>query len=496
MTTARRQAAELIERAWSADSLRRSLSDFARERSRPLYLVGGAVRDIVLGREVGDWDLAGPGAVELARAWADENDLRLVMLHENLPTARVITSPGDPNGFVDFSDLRADGIEDDLRARDFTINAMAWDLRGADEALDPTDGLADLRGELMRVTSLSCLEDDPLRTLRAFRLAAELGFAIEQQTGEWIGQCGARISEVSGERVGQEMLKLFAAPHCADAVQLAEDLGALHHFIPAAAAMRGVIQGGYHHLDVMGHTLLALHEAERVINEPALALPRSAEAVGDYLADGQRRAAVRMAALFHDIGKPACRTVEDGGRVRFFGHEDESAIIFSRLAKAWALPGVVRREVVTMVRLHMRPLQLVNEALRKLAEGQPEEKALTLSAIRRIMQAAEPAGIGLMLLASADRAACRGPSSDFEHRRQVMAMLDSMLSRYLSWLAEQRSLPRLVTGHDLMAEFDLSPGEIIGELLDAIARAQEDGQVKTREEALAVARRVQNGKKW
>lgn len=491
MTTARQQAAELIERAWSADALRRGLSDFARERSRPLYLVGGAVRDLVLGRAVGDWDLAGPGAAELARAWADENDLHLVTLHEDLPTARVITSPGAPNGFVDFSDLRAGSAEDDLRARDFTINAMAWDLRGTTEVLDPTGGLADLRGELIRATSSACLGDDPLRTLRAFRLAAELGFAIEQQTGEWIGQCGARIGEMSGERVGQEMLKLFAAPHCADAVQLAEDLGALHHFVPQAAAMRGVMQGGYHHLDVMGHTLLALHEVERVINEPALVLPRSAEAVGEYLADRQRRAAVRMAALFHDIGKPPLRTVEEDGRVRFFGHADEGALIFSRLAKSWALPGVVRREVVAMIRLHLRPLQLINEALHKLAEGQPAEKALTLAAIRRIMLDAEPAGIGLLLLASADRAACRGPSSDFEHRSQVMAMLDSMLSRYLAWLAEQRSLPRLVSGHDLMAEFDLSPGEIIGDLLDAIARAQEDGQVKTREEGLAVARRVQ-----
>ncbi len=490
MTDETGRLAREIARAWLSDDTRRGLSAFARELARPLYLVGGAVRDLALGRDVGDWDLAGAGATELARVWADDNDLHTVTLHEDLPTVRVITQPGEPNGFLDFADLRAPTIEDDLRARDFTINALAWDVRGAEQVIDPTEGLADLRGGLVRTPALTCLQDDPLRTLRAFRIAAELGFALEADTARWATDCGARIAEMAGERIGQEMLKLFAADHAADAIQLAADLGALKHFIPPMAAMPGVTQGGHHHLDVMGHTLLVLHEVERTLNAPDDVFPKSAEAIRHSLADPRRRAAVRMAALLHDIGKPRCRTKDELGRIWFIGHEEEGAIIFSRLAKRWALPGEVRREVSAIIKLHLRPLPLINEALTKMAEGLPEAKALTLSAINRLLRDAEPAGIGLMVLAAADRSACRGGAGEFEDRRRTIAMLDSMLARHLAWAAEQRDLPRLVTGYDLMREFDLQPGTRIGELLDAIADGQEAGRVRTREQALEVARRA------
>ncbi len=480
-----------VESAWLRQAARRELSGLARSWGQALYLVGGAVRDVALGREVGDWDLAGHDAVELAWAYADQRGYRLVMMHEEMPTARVIVEPGAPAGFLDFAELRAPTIEDDLRARDFTINAIAWDIRGADSVVDPTGGVADLTRRVVRASARTCLEDDPLRTLRAFRLTAELGFALEEETAEWVRECGPRIKEVAGERVGQEMLKLFAAPHAADAIQRAEEVGVLELFIPPLAAMRGVTQGGYHHLDVLGHSLLALHEVERAINAAERIYPGAAAALRVYLADDHRRAAVRLAALLHDLGKPACRSVEEDGRIRFIGHAQEGVRIWSRMARQWALPGEVTKAVATMTRLHLRPLQLVNAGLRaEDTEGKPPQEAITLTAIRRLMRKAEPYGVGLMLLAAADRAACRGPGSDFEHRRRVVEMLDDMLTRYLSWQREQRHMPRLVNGRDLMRALGLEPGPIVGELLDDIAEAQAEGEVSTREEALALARRV------
>jgi len=506
------ELAARAESAWLREGARRKLSRLARSRGQALYLVGGAVRDTALGREVGDWDLAGHGAVELARAYADEQHYRLVMMHEDLPTARVIIEPGAPAGFIDFVELRAPTIEDDLRARDFTVNALAWDVRGADSVIDPTGGVEDLARRLVRAPARTCLADDPLRTLRAFRLAAEVSFALGEETAEWIRQCSPRIEEVAGERVGQEMLKLFAAPHAADAIQAAEELGVLEVFIPPLAAMRGVTQGGYHHLDVLGHSLLTLHEIERATNTPEKVLPGAADVIRAYLADDHRRAAVRMAALLHDLGKPACRSVEDDGRIRFIGHAEKGVRIWSRMARQWALPGEVTKAVATMTRLHLRPLQLVNAGLRAMdpalrsggrprspqepsVEHKASQEAITLTAIRRLMREAEPHGVGLMLLAVADRAACRGPSSDFEHRRRVAEMLDHMLTRYLSWQRQQRHVPRLVNGNDLMEALSLEPGPMVGKLLDAIAEAQEDGRVRTREEAVEEARRSLRGKK-
>jgi len=325
--------------------------------------------------------------------------------------------------------------------------------------------------------------------VRAFRFAAQLGFRVEEETGQWCSELARRVHSLPGERVGIEMLKLFAADHAADAVQAADDFGALDRLIPPLASMRDLMQGGYHHLDVLGHTLLALHEVERAIDEPADVLPRSADAVRAWLEDPQNRAAVRLAALFHDTGKPACRALEDE-RIRFIGHADESAVIFLQTARRWCLPTHLRRQVVRMIRLHMRPLELTNAAMRAEDEGREVRSVITLRAIRRLMRDAAPAGIGLFLLAVGDRSACRGPASDVEQRRRQFAIFDDMLVRYLDWLREQRERPRLIDGDELMEALEIEEGPLVGELLDAIAEAYADREIHTREQALKLAREL------
>ncbi|MFW5866339.1 MAG: CCA tRNA nucleotidyltransferase [Armatimonadota bacterium] len=481
--------ARTLRNAWLADPLRAEVTALATERGYELYLVGGAVRDVLLGREAGDWDLVGHGVIDIARQFSAEYDLRAVVLHEELPTVRVILRPGDPTGFLDFVELRAPTIEEDLCRRDFTINALAWDIRGADEIVDPTGGLADARKCTVRAPGREVLESDPLRVLRGFRFAAQLNFDLAPETAEWLAELAPRVEEVAGERIGQEMLKLFAASHAADALQAAEDIGALEALFPPLAAMRGVRQGGYHHLDVLGHTLLALHEAERAINDPTLFFPRAADAVRVWLQDSSNRAAVRMATLFHDVGKPACRT-EEGGRTRFLGHADASAATFLDYAKRWSLPTHLRRQVVRMIRLHMRPLELANAGLKAGAEGRATDEVVTLSAIRRLMRDAAPGGLGLLLVAVGDRSACRGPASQMEQRGRLYEILDDMLVRYLAWLREQRERPRLIDGATLMERLGLPEGPLIGELLDVIAEAWEEREIRTEDEALALARKI------
>ncbi|MFP4248493.1 MAG: CCA tRNA nucleotidyltransferase [Armatimonadota bacterium] len=483
-----RPAAELSSE-WLAEALRADLTGLAIERGYELYLVGGAVRDVLLGREVGDWDLAGHGVIDIARRFAAEHDLRTVLLHEDLPTIRVILRPGDPTGFLDFAELRAPTIEQDLCLRDFTINALAWDIRGADRLIDPTGGLEDIEASRVRALDREVLAADPLRVLRAFRFAAELNFDVAGETGEWLAELAPEIESVAGERIGHEMAKLFAAPHAADAVQAAEDLGALGALVPPLAETRGVQQGGFHHLDVLGHTLLALHEAERAINDPELFLPRAADAIRVWLGEAENRAAVRMAVAFHDVGKPACRTEEEG-RTRFLGHADASASTFLDCAERWCLPTSLRRKVVRMIRLHMRPLELASAGMRAEAEGRSLESVITLSAVRRLMRDAEPASIGLLLVAVGDRSACRGPASRLEERGRLYEVFDEMLVRYLKWLREQRKRPRLIDGDTLMAELNLPEGPLVGELLDAIEEAYEDREIEAEDEALALAREM------
>jgi poly(A) polymerase len=254
-------------------------------------------------------------------------------------------------------------------------------------------------------------------------------------------------------------------------------------------AMRGVHQGGYHHLDVLGHTLLALHEAERALNDPELFFPRAADAVRVWAEEPGNRAAVRLAALFHDTGKPACRT-EDEGRTRFLGHADASAATFLEYAERWSLPTHLRRQVVRMVRLHMRPLELASSGMRAEQEGLALGSVVTLSAIRRLMRDADPAGLGLFLVAVGDRSACRGPASQMELRARLYEVFDDMIVRYLQWLREHRDRPRLLDGGTLMEELDLPEGPIVGELLDAITEARDDDRISTEQEALDLAREL------
>lgn len=481
-----------LRRAWLAEPLRRKLTSLVRSRGRELFVVGGAVRDVLLAHEVGDWDVAGYGMIELARSFAEMYKLRMVTLHEDFPTVRVILQHGSPGGFLDFVELRAPTIVDDLRARDFTINAMAWDVRGADHLVDPTGGAADLDRRLIRSPSRDVLACDPLRVLRGFRFMAQLGFGIEPETGRWLGELAPRLWEVPGPRIGQELIKLFAARHAADAMQAAEEVGALEGLLPPLAAMRGVTQGDYHHLDVLGHSLLTLHEAERIINDPEHVFPQAAKAVRQWLADPDHRAAVRMAALFHDVAKPQCRTVEDG-QTRFIGHADEGAAVFLELAQQVSLPMQLRQQVARMIRLHMRPLELANSGIAAEAAGRDVTEVVTIRAIRRLMHDARPAAIGLLVLAAADRSACRGPASHVEQRERIYEIFDDMLVRYLDWLRRQRERPSLIDGRQLMDELGIEEGPLVGELLDRIAEAYADREITTREQALALARKLLGG---
>ena len=254
-----------------------------------------------------------------------------------------------------------------------------------------------------------------------------------------------------------------------------------------ARGVRGVEQGGYHHLDVLGHTRLTLHEVERVINGPR----RSSRARrgGARGCPTGNRAAVRLAALFHDAGKPECRARIEG-HTRFLGHADAGAHVFAQFAERVALPTHLRRQALRMVRLHMRPLELANAGIMAEDEGRPLADAITIRAIRRLMRDAEPAGIGLLLVAVGDRSACRGPASSIEQRARQFAIFDDLLLRYLQWQCEHHARPRLISGTDLMAELGIAEGPLVGALLDAINEAWEDREITTREQALALARRL------
>ncbi len=466
-----------------------------------VYLVGGRVRDALLGRPTLDTDLVVPaGAAELARDIADALDGTLVVLDEGRDIARVVWRHG--GAVLDVARQVGGSLAADLAQRDLTVNALAVPLAQAasptaEAVIDPTGGLADLASRQLRMTSPAALDADPLRLLRVPRLAAELAFAIEPATRAAIVARADRIAEPAAERVREELLRLLAAPAAAANVADLDALGLLTPLLPELAAGRGQVQSPPHSQDVLGHSLTVLDGAEALqhyITPPGfettpspagrelppawreLLTPRRtdlARHMGQDLGGRPRWVAWRLAALLHDVGKPATATTDpDTGRIRFLRHETVGAEMCRQLGHRLRLGGQVTDYLARVVRNHLRPLLLA-------AEGTPSRRA-----VYRFYRSAGDTGADTVLLALADNLA-KAAQDDPGH---LAATAERLLDAWFEARSVVVSPTPLVTGHELIEALGLTPGPEVGRLLALLREAQAAGEVADRDAALELAR--------
>jgi tRNA nucleotidyltransferase/poly(A) polymerase len=438
------------------------------------WLVGGSVRDLLMGRDVADVDLVverDPAAA--ARTLARAHGGGPFPLSARHGAWRVVRD----GHTVDITRSRG-AVTEDLGRRDFTINAMAVPLAGGD-LLDPHGGRADLRAERVRVVSDEVFADDPLRLLRLARVAHELGFSVDPDS-ERLARRDAHLADrPSGERVLVEMRRLLEPDHPDDAVRLLDRLGVLDVVLPEAAAMRGVGQSPFHHLDVFGHTLQVLDAAADIGDHPEhylaeAAAPVRAALAGEVGAGFTGRVALRLAALFHDIEKPATRVADDDGRVSFMGHDDRGADTAEAVLRRWRAPHALIRFCRVLVAEHLR--------LGFMVRDRPFDRR----AAYRYAQATDPYALESIVLSLADRMATRGVRARQAYvRRHAEAAVE--LIRLLAALASERREP-LLRG-DEIAAISGARGPRIGELVALLAEEQAAGSVTTREEAEALVRR-------
>lgn len=468
--------------AWQAEPAHKAVESTARELGLGVWLVGGAVRDALLGLPVSDWDLAATQAAPLAEALAEKLACRPVLLHEDTPTYRLTSrhSDGPPRQF-DVVELRAGTIAEDLLARDLSLNALAADPLTC-ELLDPSGGLEDLQCARIRALGLPNLQSDPLRCLRVYRFHSQLGFALDQQTRDWVRLVAPRIVHVAGERVGEELLKVLRPPRAAQTLRLMDEDGLLAAILPEINPTRGVEQGRYHHLDVWEHTLEVVAGLEEIMQAPGDYLPRAGVVVEEYLRRERLPSVLLLTAVLHDLGKPPCRKQDEAGWWRFFDHDVEGARLAGQIAGRLALRRDDAALVRSLIRNHLRPLQLAN--LQVPQDGRPPQE-ITLSALRRLFRDASPDGLGLLLLALADARGCCGPATSPEYHERLAAVLDEMLWRFAQY-REVRVATPLITGQDLI-EAGHRPGPRFGEVLAEIEDAWADGIVRGRQEALNMA---------
>lgn len=479
------------------DNVRAALPD------QEIHLVGGAVRDMLLNRLSRDLDFAVPSnGISLARRVSNALHANFMILDEERDTGRVIVI--DPDGsrtYLDFAAYRGGAhLDDDLRDRDFTVNAIAYDLR-ADALIDPLNGAEDLHAKLIRACSKTSFKDDPVRILRAVRQAAAFDFKIDPETRRWMMDAASRLPNVSPERQRDEFFKILDGPHPDASMRALEMLGVFPHILPELSAMKGTEQSPPHVHEVWEHTLKVLYHLEgilvaletgerggdpfrqKLVSQLGKYRDGFTSHFGDLLnTDRSPRAALFFAALYHDVGKPSTKTVDEAGRIRFFDHDVQGAVTASKRGHTFNLSNDEIERIKKTIFNHMRFHFFTGQWLEKKQE--PSRKA-----IYRFFRDAGKAGVDLVLLGLADLRGTRDHTLTDEYWSAALHVAGIFLENYFNKPEEIISPPRLVDGHDLMMELQLEPGRTLGLLLEGIREAQAMGEVQTRNQAFAFARR-------
>ena len=466
---------------------------------REAYIVGGVVRDMLLGRQSHDLDLVMKGDVmEITRSLANRLGAAYFPMDPEHGVARLILRQQDGDKIVvDVATMRGPDLETDLRSRDFTINAMALEIHDPQAVLDPLGGAVDLQEKRLAPCLPSSFSDDPVRVLRGLRLAAAYGLKIPQESRQKMRQAAPMLPMVSPERLRDELFRILDGPQPAAVLRGMEMLGALAYVLPELAHLKGVEQSPPHLDDVWNHTLSVLVRLECIldllglkINEEkasslhagmvVMQLGRYRQQIAQHLAERLNpertlRALLFLAALYHDAAKPETRSVESSGRVRFFNHEEIGAKLAINRGQALRLSNDEIERMAVIVANHMRPMLLA------LSEDQPTPRA-----IYRFFRVTDKAGLDVCLLSLADTWATYGETLSQTIWNGHLDVVRALMGAWWERPEQHVSPPALLNGTEIMHHFHLVPGPLIGELLESIREAQAIGLVSTKEDALGL----------
>ncbi|MGA2112763.1 MAG: hypothetical protein ABSG98_11555 [Anaerolineales bacterium] len=466
---------------------------------RAVYLVGGAVRDLLLGRTAYDLDFATEeSGLQVGRRVAEALQADFYALDVERDVARVLVTRENRRWTLDFASLRGPTIEADLRARDFAVNSMAIPLQSPGGLIDPLGGVRDLHDHLLRASSPSAISEDPVRSVRGVRLAFQLGLRMERETREQVRSGASQLGAVAPERLRDEFFRILNGPQVAAAVRTLMSLRLLASIVPEVVGLDTVSQPSPYTQDVWNHTLLLLERLEFLLAVLAPALDHVASAdlvfglvsfrLGRYreqidghlremLADERpARGLLFLSGLMHDAGKSEMSSVGISGASSFSGHEELGGGWAWHRALALRFSKEEAERISRTVRGHMRPLLLL-----RAGEVSP-------LAVYRYYRSLGPAGVDVSLLSLADFLATYGTSLSQQSWASLVDVVRALLEGYFERREKIVEPAPYVDGDELMATLGLRPGPQVGELLEALREAQVSGEVSSKGEALSFAR--------
>jgi tRNA nucleotidyltransferase/poly(A) polymerase len=474
-------------------------------QDQPVYVVGGAVRNALLRLPVDDLDFALPGkAIKTARKIADTLDGAFYALDKERDYGRVIIAQSDGGRLVlDFAPFLGASLGEDLKSRDFTINAMAVEIHRPQELLDPWGGMADLFSKRLHACSPQAFTSDPVRVLRGIRFSILFDMRTDPDTQERMRAAVSLLPKVSAERLRDELLHLLGSPKPATAIRILDYLQAIPYVLPELSAMKGVDQSPPHVLDVWDHSLDVLTKLHQILDvlqpsynpegSASLFLGVISHRLGRYREQIDIHLNTRLtpsrslisllflSALYNDIGKPHTKEVDQENRIHFIKHDEVGADLVVKRGQALQLSNSEINRTRVIVLNHMRPLWLTQTG-----------KLPSRRATYRFFRDTGPGGVDICLLSLADTLATYGPTLSPDLWAHQVDVVRSLLESWWEKNDEVISPPPLIDGNDLMVELGLKPGPIIGRILRNIQEAQATGKVINQRQALELALEIVN----
>jgi putative nucleotidyltransferase with HDIG domain len=448
-----------------SDIINQKIFAFGKDSSIKLYLVGGHLRNLLMGidKEDRDYVVEGKGAWNLAKKLASVLNGSFVGLDQERDIARIVIE----GRTLDFSGTLGKSIEEDLERRDFTINSIAWSPeRGF---IDPFHGMKDIEQRIIRAIKKENMSEDPLRLIRAYRFGAELKFDIEPRTSEIITELSYLIPNVSGERISSEFFKILEFPHSFDYIFIASESKVLEAIFPELTPTRDIPPHGKHNLRVFDHSLDVVRCIEVIIPKlPDWVIVHLQEEVSYGIS---RLSVLKLGGLLHDIGKPLTWKITSNGRHRFIGHGRAGAELIDQISERLKLSKNVIGVLKALVRSHLRPLHLI------------ESVHLDKRILYRSLSYLGQDSVDITVLAMADTLSIGGTE---EEKIKKQGLLLEILEDFRSY----RIIPRLLTGDDLIKIFNIEQGPQIGKILKALKEAQAIGEVRDKEEAIEYVKRL------
>jgi len=431
------------------------------------------VRDLLLGHDPEDFDLAvSENPKRLASKLAAHLGGSMFKMGKNKTVVYRVMAGSHP---LDVSPLAGGAIEFDLRQRDFTVNAMAFDLNSL-QLIDFFNGVSDILNKQIKMVSENAFIMDPHRMLRAYRIAAFLNFTIEDKTTDAIRRHAGRITVSAVERIKTEFFKLLASPISLVHLMNMQKSGLLSTLFPELGSLVGCVQNRHHQFDVMEHTWQAYQVLEQALNNQLTGLSPEIRSVLLEMPSNEK-VLLKCAMLFHDLGKPRVRSVTESGDVHFFEHEAVGAEIARDICLRLKCASAETSFIESVVKNHLRPLLLF------IAD---QNGTLTRKGITRFFMTCGLLTPVILVHVLAD---ISGKNiGGYEAMDSTLsAFITRLFSLYHESFKPGQHQPRLVTGQDLMDVFGLHPSPLFKVILQDIEVARLAGDIHTREQGLKMA---------